>query len=228
MLVAIHQPNFLPWLGFFDKLKRADIFILLDSVALQRTGSNYTNRVRMLVSGKPAWVTVPLARGAEARERVADARIAENPSWRNTLRRTVEQSYGKAPFFAETMPIVERMLAAGTSALCAVNVLGIEGIAAALGLGGKRMVRASGLAAEGSSTDLLAALVRAVGGSAYLTGHGAGYQDDGVFAAAGIAIERQDYRVPAYEQVDAAEFVPGLSAIDALMNCGPAAAGLVG
>jgi hypothetical protein len=195
---------------------------------LQRTGSNYTNRVRMLVSGKPAWVTVPLARGAQARERISEARIAENPSWRKKLRRTVEQSYAKAPFFVETMPILERMLAVGTSALCAFNMIGIEAIAAALGLGGKRMVRASGLAAEGSSTALLAALVRAVGGSAYLTGHGAEYQDDAVFAAAGIAVERQRYRVPAYPQAGATAFVPGLSALDALMNCGPAAGRLVG
>ena len=70
MLVAIHQPNFLPWLGFFDKLAKADRFIILDTVSLQLTGGNYTNRVQMLISGHPSWVTVPVARGRSARERI--------------------------------------------------------------------------------------------------------------------------------------------------------------
>lgn len=87
----------------------------------------------------------------------------------------------------------------------------------------------SQLACTGQSTDLLANLVEAVGGNAYLTGHGAdAYQDDAVFRQRGIDVQRQNYQPPIYTQFRADEFVPGLSAIDALMNCGPDAAKLIG
>src|SRR5712691_9161555 len=110
MLVAIHQPNFLPWLGWFDKLARAEIFILLDTVAHQHTGSNYTNRVQILAQGVPRWITVPVVRGSEERSRIDRLRIAGDGIWRRKLRATVAQSYARAPFFSETMSLVDHLL----------------------------------------------------------------------------------------------------------------------
>ncbi len=221
MLVAIHQPNFLPWLGWFDKLAAADVLILLDTVPHQHTGSNYTNRVQVLVQGEPAWITVPVERGGEARSRIDRLRVVRASGWRRKMRATLAQSYARAPHFAETMPILDAMLDAETELLCEMNLIGIRAMADALGLERSLMVRASELSAEGTSTDQLVALVRAVGGDAYLTGHGAsGYQEDEKFAAAGIAVRYQRYMPPSYPQLRTGDFVPGLSAIDALMNCG--------
>jgi hypothetical protein len=229
MLVAIHQPNFLPWLGWFDKLARADILILLDTAAHQHTGSNYTNRVKILVQGEPRWITVPVARGEAERSSIDRLRVAENGVWRRKLRATFEQSYAKAPFFDDAMAIVDSVLGAQTDLLCELNLIALGAIASALGLGCRRMLRASEIAAEGTGTDRLVALVRAVGGDSYLTGHGAdGYQDDQKFAAAGIAVEYQRYALPHYRQLRSGAFVPGLSAIDALMNLGGEAASLIG
>ncbi len=229
MLVAIHQPNFLPWLGWFDKLAKADRFILLDTAAHQLTGSNYTNRVQILAQGSPQLITVPVARGREERRRLDRLRIAENGVWRRKLRKSLEQAYARARFFDETMALLEPMLVAETQSLCELNLLGIYAIAAALRLPASRMVRASALAAAGDGTDRLVALVRAVSGDAYLTGHGAdGYQEDEKFAAAGIRIVGQRYGNPRYPQIGVETFVPGLSAVDALMNCGDHAAELVG
>jgi WbqC-like protein family len=228
MLVAIHQPNFLPWLGWFDKLATADIFILLDTVPHQHTGSNYTNRVQVLVRGEPAWITVPVERGGEARNRIDRLRVVGPKGWRRKIRATLAQSYARAPYFAETMPILDAMLGADTELLCEVNLIGIGAIADALGLPRARMVRASEFSVEGTATDRLVALVHAVGGDAYLTGHGAGgYQEDEKFAAAGIAVRYQRYVPAPYPQLRAGAFVPGLSAIDALMNCGPSARSLI-
>jgi hypothetical protein len=237
MLVAIHQPNFLPWLGWFDKLARADILILLDTAAHQHTGSNYTNRVKILAQGEPRWITVPVVRGREQRSRIDRLRVAGNGVWRRKLRATIEQSYAKAPYFDQTMSIVDHVLGADTELLCELNLIALGAIARVLGLGCKPMLRASvitsvdaaGVAAEFTGTDRLAALVRAVGGDAYLTGHGAdGYQENERFAAAGIAVEYQHYTTPPYCQVRSGAFMPGLSAIDALMNLGGDAASLVG
>lgn len=227
MLVAIHQPNFLPWLGFFDKLARADRFVILDTVALQLTGGNYTNRVQMLIGGKAMWMTVPLERGRSARERIDTARVAGVAGWRRKLKLSIQQSYAKAPYFDDAMPIVERVLDADTDLLCEMNMIGIAAVANVLNLDIGKIVRSSELACEGQSTELLANLVEAVGGSAYLTGHGADYQDDAVFSRRGIAVVRQQYRSPIYPQRRADDFIPGLSTIDALMNCGPQAASLI-
>jgi len=61
-VVAIHQPNFLPWLGYFDKLARADTFVLLDSVQFPKRNGTWMNRVKLLVGGEPGWITVPIVR----------------------------------------------------------------------------------------------------------------------------------------------------------------------
>jgi hypothetical protein len=227
-LVAIHQPNFLPWLGFFDKIAKADSFILLDSVPLQLTGGNYTNRVKMMVNGSPDWITIPLRRGHAARARIDQAEVVEQSNWCRKTRRTIEQSYAKAPFFGSAMIIVNKILDLQTTSLSEINTIGIFAIAEALGLSTQKIVRSSDLKAEGQSNELLANLVNAVGGNAYLAGHGAtGYQDDEIFVNKGIAVRYQNYVPPSYPQVGVGEFVPGLSAIDALMNCGSIASKLI-
>ncbi len=230
MIVAIHQPNFLPWLGWFDKLARADVFVLLDNVALQRTGGAYTNRVEMLVSGKRAWLTVPVARGADARERISEARIVETTPWRRKIRRAIEQSYARAPFFGEIMPALDALFEPGEDRLAAFNIAGIRTLARLTGLKTEKMIKASDLAVSGSGTDLLIAIVRAAGGDIYLCGGGAGgYQDDAKFTEAGVGLQYQEFHHPTYPQINAGAFVPGLSIVDALMNCGgPGTARLLG
>lgn len=221
MIVAIHQPNFLPWLGYFDKLARADVFVVLDTVAAQQTGSSYTNRVEVLVGGKRSWLTVPIARGAEARRRIADLRVVDSSPWRRKIGATIEQSYARAPFFAAVMPMVQALLERPGDRLADFNLAALTTIAGLLRLDCRRIVLASTLDVPGAGTDLLIEIVRAVGGTTYLCGGGAGgYQDDAKFAAAGIALQYQNFRHPVYPQVNAGTFVAGLSVVDALMNCG--------
>lgn len=229
MLVAIHQPNFLPWLGYFDKIARADRFVVLDSVPLQLTGSNYTNRVKMVVSGKPSWITMPLRRGHKARSRIDQAEYVVNAAVRQRMIRSIAQSYAKAPFFTTTMPLVERILGLETTSLVDFNLSGIYVLAEMLGVSTAHIVRSSTMVVDGRSNELLIDIVRAAGGDTYLAGHGAdGYQDNAIFAANGVAVQYQAYVHPVYRQCNVGEFVPGMSAIDALMNCGPDAARLIG
>ena len=127
------------------------------------------------------------------------------------------------------MSIVDQVLNVDTKLLCDMNLTGILAIADALNIDTRKIMRARELGCDGHNTELLANLVEAVGGDTYLTGHGAGgYQDDSIFARRGIAVQPQHYRLPAYPQYRTKEFVPGLSAIDALANRGPRAAELVG
>lgn len=220
-IVAIHQPNFLPWLGYFDKLARADVFVFLDNVPLQRTGGSYTNRVEMIISGRRSWVTVPISRQAEERERIGDARIIENGRWRRKVKTAVEQSYAGAPYFKEMMPIVAEILDDREDHLAAFNMAAIARLNRLLSLDGRPVLKASALDVSGSGTDLLVSIIRAVGGTGYLCGGGAGgYQEDEKFTRAGLTLEYQNFRHPAYQQASTSEFCAGLSIVDALMNCG--------
>jgi hypothetical protein len=226
-VVAIHQPNFLPWLGFFAKLARADVFVLLDDAQFQKKGGTWTNRVKLLVGGEPRWVTVPVDRSYHGVRSIADMRIGDEPRWREKLIRTIEQSYASAPGYAETMPTVRRVLEHPTEQLAELNEAGIRELARLLDLDDSKLVRSSTLGVEATGTERLVELTRAVGGDTYLSGDGAqGYQDDSMFRAAELELRRLGFRHPEYPQ-SSGSAVPGLSAVDALMSCGRDAARLL-
>jgi hypothetical protein len=220
-LVAVHQPNLLPWLGYFDKLVRSDVFVLLDNAQFPKKGGTWMNRVRMRVSGAAAWVTVPIDRSYHGYRTIDEIELGVS-GWREKVLRTIRSSYAGAPHFDEVFPLVEEILGQQTSGLAEFNIRGVRILSRAIGLNDSRFVRASELGVTGQATDRLIALVRAVGGGRYLCGGGAGgYQDDAAFARAGLGLEYQDFRHPEYRQGDH-EFIPGLSIVDALMWCGAA------
>jgi len=217
-LVAIHQPNFFPWLGYFDKIRRADLFVLMDAVAYPRAGSggmgSWCNRVRLAVQGEARWVTCPLRRvplGAPIRM----TEIDDAQPWRTKLLRTLDVNYGKAPQFSACMTMLEPLIRAPENNLAAFNIRAIETIAAHLGLS-TRFVRQSTLSYSGRATELLISLVRAAGGSTYLCGDGAaGYQRDELFAENGLGLVKQNFSPNPYGEPS--RFIPGLSVIDYLM-----------
>lgn len=223
--VAIHQPNFLPWLGYFDKLARCQAFVLLDSVQFPKKSGTWMNRVKVLVSGQPAWITVPIVRAYHGRRRVDEMEIDESRPWRRKLLATIEQNYGRAPHFDETMPLVTDIIMQESSMLAEFNEAGIRRLGTALGLDVTKFVRASSLDVTGAATDLLIDISQKLGADTYLAGGGAaGYQQDEKFAAAGVELRYQAFEHPTYPQL-AEQPQHGLSIVDALMQCGGAGTG---
>jgi hypothetical protein len=223
-LVAIHQPNFLPWLGFFDKLARADAFVLLDDVQFPRTSKGtWINRVKLLVAGKPTWATVPIVRAEGGGRPIRDVRIDDSQPWRTKLLRTIELNYRRAPHFDAAFPLVEELVTRPTDGLAEFNEANLRRLADELRLDTSGVLHSSDVSTEGRGTALLVELTRAVGGDAYLCGGLApeAYQDDELFASAGVELVYQDFRPPTYPQL-VEEAVPGLSIVDALMNVGVA------
>jgi hypothetical protein len=219
-LVAIHQPTFLPWLGWWDKVLRADVLVLLDDVQFPKKGGTWMNRVRLLVNGAAAWVTVPVDRTYHGVRSVRETRIANEKPWRQKLARTIDLSYGKAYHFREVYPVIEELVASRTDRLAQLNEEAIGRIATGLGFDTSHLVRQSALGVRGTGTDLLVALCTAVGGDAYLTGDGAGeYLEPAKFAASGLALVEQRFVPPIYPQFSD-RHVAGLSVVDALMSCG--------
>ena len=108
-VVAIHQPNCFPWLGYFDKLARADTFVLLDGVQFARRhggGGNWVNRVRVLVAGVASWITAPVKRANIPLQSIVELEIADEMPWRTQLLRTLKVQYARAPHFAEAMDLI--------------------------------------------------------------------------------------------------------------------------
>ncbi len=220
-VVAIHQPTFFPWLGYFNKIARCDQFVVLDNVQFPKKGGTWANRVKLLINGQPGWVTMPVERSYHGMRSYAEMRIDNDAPWRDKLLKTIRVNYNQYRYFDEVFPAVEDLIRNPNTRLTDYNLSAILSLGKRLGIDTSRIVLASTLRAEGASTDLLVSLVKAVDGTAYLCGGGAAeYQEDEKFATAGLNLIYQNFQHPVYEQTSAEDFVPGLSVIDALMNCG--------
>jgi len=219
-LVAIHQPTFLPWLGWWDKLVRADVLVLLDDVQFPKKGGTWMNRVKLLVGGRPAWVTVPVDRAYHGVRTVRETAIDESTPWRRTLRQTLATSYGRSPAYSEAADLLDAVLETETRRLVDLNERAIQLAAQQLGLDTHKLVRQSDVGVAGTGTALLVDLCRAVDGDAYLTGDGAGgYLEGDLFERAQLQLVEQKFVPPVYLQ-QVPEHVPGLSFVDAVANIG--------
>jgi len=225
MLVAIHQPNFLPWLGYFDRMVRADLFVLLDHVQFERR--NYQNRTAIRLEGEARWLTVPVVQLSQ-KERIVDKRV-DNPAvdtsrwWGPNSFNTLRYAYRKAPHFDLYAPRLREILETRWEKLVDLNVAMLELAREALGIR-TPMIRSSTLGAEGQRSALLLDICKRVGASAFLGGMGGSraYLDKEAFAKAKMGVVWQDFRHPEYEQCGEGAFLPGLSVLDLLFNPGPA------
>lgn len=223
-LVAVHQPNFFPWLGFFDKIIRSDVFVVLDHIQFPKSEGNWSNRVKLVVNGQPAWVTMPVARDYEGFRRIDEMRIDNRAPWRRKLLQLLRTNYGRARAFRDVFPDVESWVETPGELVADYNLAVITAICARLGLRSSHLVRSSALGVPGAKSELVAKLVAHVGGTVYLSGDGSdGYHQDDVFAATGITVQYQRFAHPVYQQRAGEPFIPGLSILDALFHCGFAA-----
>lgn len=219
LIAAIHQPNFFPWLGYFDKIARADVFVVLDDVQYQKTGSSWSNRVKLLVSGEPRWVTAPVSRPAHGLAAINELQWAQGP-WREKILRTIALNYGACEHFSTTMALIEPLVMNPQPSVLAYNLEAIRGICGHLDLN-DNFVLSSSFALASQSNERLIDLCRKVGADVYLAGGGAAeYQQDELFSRSGIELRYQAFSHPVYNQRNGSTFSPGLSIVDALMNCG--------
>jgi hypothetical protein len=228
VIVAAHQPHYLPWLGYLDKLAKCDVFVVMDD--LQYEAQNFQNRNRLKLNHGPGWLTVPLLRGAQG-DRVLDKRIDNagrggRHHWQQRTWRTLVTHYGRAPYFERYAPALEDVYTRRWDLLVELDLHMLELARGWLGIT-RPIVRASSLELSGAKTERIAAMCRAVGASVYLTGRGGsiGYLDTELLARAGVSTLWQRFTHPVYPQRYAGlGFVSHLGFLDLLLNCGPAAA----
>lgn len=218
-LVAIHQPNYLPWLGYFDKILRCDVFVFLDQV--QMSVQSYTQRVRVLNQGAPTWLTVPILKKGLFGQEIRDVDCNSTLPWRRKHLGTLQASYGRHPHFREVFPDLSDVLISAPDRLGALNEHLIRFVAERLGARCRFVCGGELGVGDRRASELLAATVRAVGGTTYLYGGGGTkYQEAEPFESAGVALEAQRFEQRSYAQVGCMAFIPGLSIVDALFNLG--------
>lgn len=222
-IVAIHQPNFFPWLGYFHKIHLADVFIFLDDVQFPKSGAGvWTNRVKTQVNGEGRWLTAPVDRGFQGTRNINQMFFSNKEDWREKMLKTLYSSYKRAPYFDETYSLIQPLIKFPQDNISDYNIHAINALNLILGYSAKSLIRSSDFLTEYSSTERLIDLTKAVGGDAYLSGGGAGgYQKDEVFENSGVSLIYQDFLHPVYPQFTGNDFIPSLSIIDALMNLGP-------
>jgi hypothetical protein len=215
--VCIHQPDFAPYLGFFDRLLDTDIFILLDDAQFIHDG--WTHRDRIKTPRGEVWVTLPIDRNDKFKP-IRDIRLATPAEvWQKKVVNLLSENYRKAEHFK---PIITEL--ADTFQAHAVNLVDLN--LAVLDMAYRifdlsPVTRfASEFSLSTTRNQRLIDLVKAVGGTKYLSGTGAlSYLDFDLFKQNGIEVVVQDFKHPSYPQLHG-DFAPYLSCLDVFFNCG--------
>ncbi len=219
MKLAAHQPQYLPWLGYFDKMDRVDVFVLLDTVQYRKNEWQNRNRIRTATGWQ--WLTVPVHYRFPMS--ITEVRIDDDGPWRRKHREALRIHHARAPFRDQILPALDGLLEEPFRSLAELNARCVRLLAGLLGVR-TPIVPASSLNGLPSGADeRLIALCHRLGCSTYLAGAGGTeYMDPEAYRRAGIAVETQAFRHPVYAQAYPG-FEPNLSAIDLLVNCGPGA-----
>jgi hypothetical protein len=218
MIVAGHQPNYLPWLGFFDKMRRSDLFIIEDNVQFEHQG--FTNRNRIMTSDGVRWISVPIEH-ANKPLLINEVKIANKsePNWGKRHWLTLNHNYCKTPYWRDFSDFFKATYEQEWTLLIDLNMHLIKGIMGFLKIG-KPLVLGSSLGASGKKTELIIAQCKQLGADVQLSGNGCkDYIDYKRFEQEGIKLIFQDFSHPIYAQTCPC-FVPGLSIVDYLFCTG--------
>ena len=223
--VVISQPMLFAWPGFFEQLSLADVFVHLDDVQFSK--GSFTNRIQLKFPEGRRWMTIPLA-GKGSFQTIASL-CASDPEWRKSHVALLRQSLAGTPYVADVLDLVDRVHA--ETNLCDLLIASTDLTAEYLGIGQDRQIlRSSALGLSSASSERVLEIVKSVGGTRYLTGHGAaGYLDHALFERAGIAVEYMDYSLTPWPQGgkeggSGGGFTPYVSVLDLIARTGKAAA----
>lgn len=211
-----HQPNFLPYMGYFYKMFMSDIFVLDDDVQYSNNAYHNTNFIK--VNGKKFRVTVPVA--YKFGDLINEVRICYERDWDRKLLKTLEMNYGKAPFFEEGYSLVEQHLHKKHEFLFGLNYGLIMEIAARFKIGCKVVVASKDVPTDLKGHERNVHQCIALGGDAYYSGTGGrAYNDEQDYEDHGICLMYSDYKPVTYSQVGRG-FIENLSVLDYIFNNG--------
>lgn len=213
--VLIHQPDFLPYLGFFHRFINADVWVIFDCV--QYLSRGWHNRDQIKAKNGSSWLRV--ATKKTSRNTLINQVQLAGTSWKQDNLNLLYSNYHKAVFYHEIMPHIEELYSFECTNLMDFNLKSIDMLCVLLDTPIPQIV-ASTLNPQGKSNELLIDILKKVNAGTYISGTGAkDYMQDHLYEEAGIKVVYQSYVAPVYPQLYG-DFVPYLSAIDVLFNCG--------
>jgi hypothetical protein len=219
MRVSIHQPHYLPWLRYFDKIARSDLFILLDDVQFEKNG--FQNRNKIKTPQGWCYLTAPVLK--PLLRPIRELELDYRSGWQEKHRRALELNYRRAPHFSRFWPELDALYGAEWTHLGAMNSAFLSAYLRQLGIA-TPVVASSSIATRSESTQRLVELCRAMGATSYLSGAYAAqaYLDPDLLRTEGIRLELHEWTAPVYpQQYPAAGFLPDLAIVDLLFNVGP-------
>jgi hypothetical protein len=224
MIVAAHQPHYMPWLGYLDKLAKADLFVVMDD--LQFEAQNFQNRQRLKLAHGPEWLTVPVTRGHQS-DRIVDKHIdsSANPKqhWQHRHWRSLVTHYQSARYFDDHADELHAVYDRHWQSLLDLDLHMLELARRWLDVH-TPIVRSSQLNLTGTKTDRIIDMCKQLGARCYLSGGGGstGYLDAEKIGRSGIGVIWQEFTHPRYPQrYPRLGFASHLGFLDLVLNCGP-------
>ncbi|OGF51209.1 MAG: hypothetical protein A2044_06805 [Candidatus Firestonebacteria bacterium GWA2_43_8] len=217
MKLSVHQPQYIPWLGYIDKLAKSEAFVFLDNVQYKKR--EFQNRNKIRTKEGFLWLTVPVVTKGKYDQLIREVEIDNSENWRKNHFEALRHNYGKAPFYPEHEKFLKDIYSKEWKKLSELNMYIVKYILDYLGIQIPLYLE-SELAIEGVKTDRLVNICKKLKADIYLSGQGAkDYIEEGKFAAAGIKLEYQEFEHPVYTQVFNG-FESHLSVLDLLFNKG--------
>jgi len=217
MNIVVSQPFFLPWVGLFEQMRLADVFVHYDDVQMPM-GKNFCNRVQIKTRNGSQWLTIPIQHQGKV-ARINEIKISHAEDWKTKHIATIKNHYSDTPFYTELMDVLGAIYASPASLLSDFTIHSLEIIADYLEMN-RTWVRSSDMNIPGKSTQRLVDICRRFHASAYITGLGAlNYINYELFEENNIALRYMDYQKQPYPQLHG-EFTPFVSIIDLIANCG--------
>lgn len=218
-IVSIHQPIYLPWLAYFDKIRRSDIHVVLDTVTVGKADLCNRNKIRTPTGWQ--WLTIPIKNKGSRSTPIGKIETV-NDDWRDSHLGLIRAAYSEAKYFSRYIDEVRFWYECTPSErLLSHTAPIIHMLLHFFKINKPKIVYAHQLQATGHKSDLNLNICKELGATTYLSGpYGRDYLDIPKFNASGIDVQFTDYKHPMYRQQPYLDFVPGMSALDALFNCG--------
>lgn len=215
MVVAAHQPQYLPWLGYFHKMASCDVFVVLDGVQYKRR--EWQNRNRIKSPNGVVWLTVPVV--SKYGQAINQVRVDKTKKWQKKHRNAVKLYYSKAKCFSDFFLKFSSLWEEDYAMFMDVAMDSIKIIRGILGIN-TPIILSSSISVKKAGTERLVAICKEFGAEAYLSGQGArNYLEEDKFRREGIDVLWQEFKHPEYPQLWGS-FVPNLSTLDFIMNIG--------
>lgn len=224
MDVAMMQPTFLPWQGYFELIYKSDKFIFLDDFQFSARSYHQRNRL-FVIKGRVDWYSVPVQKSLSSRLPINKTKIDDGVPWREKMLRRIKQNYSRASYYSIIIPFVEKWLSTFTETISEHNISFIKSVCTMLHFK-PEFLTSSQYTSEMKRSERIIELLRWCGATHYYSARGSSEYmfGNGIFPVKDVVVLFQDFQPKPYKQVGSPHtFIPYLSVLDALMNVGPEA-----